>query len=131
MDGGKLDDLKFTNDIKKSRELQTMIEEVNEKWHRMGLNTNIKNTKSLTNGANQNQVTVLDNTQIEEDQFHVYLKQKFELSSDNSKAELNRRISLAWSAFGRLSVFKSNIPNTVKPSVFDQRPTSIYLWNRN
>ena len=64
---------------------------------------------------------IINNRPVEKVESYIYLGQKIEITRNNLTADLSRRISLAWSAFGRMQdVFKSDIPNTIKARVFDQ-----------
>ena len=50
----------------------------------------------------------------------MYLGHKLKLGLDNQTAEINRRIGLAWAAFGKLRlIFKSKMNNSLKRKVFD------------
>ena len=102
--------------------LQIMIEELNEKSEQIGLKINSIKTKYLTNDIHQNQhIITINNRPVEKVESYIYLGQKIEITRNNLTADLSRRISLAWSAFGRMQdVFKSDIPNTIKARVFDQ-----------
>ena len=52
---------------------------------------------------------------------YVYLGQTVQLGRSNFEKEINRRIRLAWAAFGKLSrIFSSRIPQCLKTKVFDQ-----------
>ena len=118
--------LRFADDItliaRDQDELQSMIEELNEKSEQIGLKINSTKTKYLTNDIHQNQHTItINNRPVEKVESYIYLGQKIEITRNNLTADLSRRISLAWSAFGRMQdVFKSDIPNTIKARVFDQ-----------
>ena len=99
-----------------------MIEELNEKSEQIGPKINFTKTKYQTNDINLNQHTItINNRPVEKVQSYIYLGQKKEITRNNLTADLSRRISLAWSAFGRMQdVFKSAIPNTIKARVFYQ-----------
>lgn len=125
IDGEKLNHLRFADDItliaKDKIELQEMLEQLNEASKQIGLKININKTKYLTNEIEEQQGITLEGKIIEKVDTFVYLGQKFELSKNNLTADLNRRISLAWAAFGKLQdVFQSDIPNTLKAETFNQ-----------
>ena len=126
INGERLSHLRFADDItliaRDQDELQSMIEELNEKSEQIGLKINSTKTKYLTNDIHQNQHTItINNRPVEKVESYIYLGQKIEITRNNLTADLSRRKSLAWSAFGRMQdVFKSDIPNTIKARVFDQ-----------
>ena len=125
IDGERLNHIRFADDItliaENQSDLQIMIKELNEKSEQIGLKININKTKYLTNDVHQNQHIILNNRTIERVQSFIYLGQKIEITKNNLTADLARRISLGWSAFGKMQdVFRSNLPNTMKSQVFDQ-----------
>ena len=77
-------------------ELQSMIEELNEKSEQIGLKINSTKTKYLTNDIHQNQHTItINNRPVEKIDSYIYLGQKIEITRNNLTADLSRRISLA------------------------------------
>lgn len=89
-----------------------MLLDLITKSKQMGLKVNlVKSTDGIT----------LDNNITEKVESYVYLGQKIELLNLNLKADLNRRCSLVLAVFGILStVYKSNLPKTLKAKTFDQ-----------
>jgi hypothetical protein len=54
-------------------------------------------------------------------QKYVCLGQTLQLSRNNFKGEVNRRIQLGWAAFGKLRrVLSSPVPQSLKTKVFNQ-----------
>ena len=101
-------------------ELQNMIEELNGKSEQIGLKINFTKPKYPTNDIHQNQHITINNRPVKKVELHIYWGQKIEITKNNLTADLSRRISLVWSAFGRMQhVFKSDIPNTIKARLFD------------
>ena len=118
-----LSHLKLADDItliaREQDKLQSMIEELNEKSEEIGLKINSTKTKYLTNDIYQNQHTItINNRPAEKVESYIYLGRKIEIIRNNLTANLSRRISLAWSAFGRMQdVFKFDIPNRIKARI--------------
>ena len=95
---------------------------INEKLEQIGLKINSTKTKYLTNDIHRNQhIITINNRPVEKVESYIILGSKDRNNKNNLTAYLSRRISLAWSAFGRMQdVFKSDIPNTIKARVCDQ-----------
>ena len=109
-------------------ELQSMIEELNEKSEQIGPKINSTKSKYQSNDIHQNQHIITINNRPLKKVVYTYLGQKIQITKNNLTANLSRRISLAWSAFGRMQdVFKSDIPNTIKARVSDQYPTGSHV----
>ncbi|XP_060530472.1 uncharacterized protein LOC132704478 [Cylas formicarius] len=134
INGEYLSHLRFADDIvlfaDNQQDLQDMLLELDQNSKKIGLKMNIGKTKYMTNDNITQETRIeIDNKKIEHTESYVYLGQKIEVSKNNLKAELPRRISLAWTAFGRLrEVFCSGLPNTLKAQIFDQYvlPTLTY-----
>lgn len=51
----------------------------------------------------------------------MYLGHEIKISRDNQTCEVQRRVSLEWTAYGKLrEIFKSKLPICLKRKMFDQ-----------
>jgi len=139
IDGEQLTHLRFADDIvlisTDHREIQMMLEELNTKSKEIGLKMNLKKTQVMLNDlADIGEDITLDGEPLEQVDRYIYLGQLITMDS-NKDAEIRRRISLGWQAFGRASsIFKSNMPMCQKRKVYNQciLPTFTYgaeTWN--
>ncbi|CAG9832899.1 unnamed protein product [Diabrotica balteata] len=97
-----------------------MLNELDFACSKVGLRMNLSKTKFMTNIVPNNHFTI-QNKVVELVEKYMYLGQKIRISSDNHTCEIQRRITLAWAAFGKLrDTLRTNIPISLKREVFDQ-----------
>lgn len=123
INGEYLSHLRFADDIiliaANLDQAQVMLEQLNEESNKVGLKMNLSKTKYMTNINDDRDIKIGD-TVIERVDSYVYLGHKLQLGLGNQTAEINRRIGLAWAAFGKLRlIFKSKMNNSLKRKVFD------------
>ena len=97
-----------------------MLQQWNEEVSKVGLKMNLSKTKVMTNTDDDRDIKIGD-TVIERVDSYVYLGHKLKLGLDNQIAEINRRIGLAWAAFGKLCPSRANIRSgnvTVNKSIW-------------
>lgn len=81
---------------------------------------NLAKTKIMYNELVDNEEITIDNTALENVDEYIYLGQLIH-KSGSLLPEINRRIKLAWRAFGQNSIiFKSRMPLYLKKRTFDQ-----------
>jgi len=95
-----------------------MINELNDKSKAIGLEMNKLKTKVMFNQyCKSNQNIKLDVIALEAVSKTLYLGQIIVMSPDK-KIEIQRRIALAWQAFGRANlIFSSPLPLSLKRSL--------------
>ena len=113
-----INNLSFADDIilvaKTPKELQQMLEDLQSMSKEIGLKMNKSETKLMFNNKTKpNHKIKVEGQELESVQTYVYLGQLFSLDGD-SEVEIKRRISIAWSQFGKLG---SYLLNTKFPSV--------------
>ena len=113
-----INNLSFADDIilvaKTPKELQQMLEDLQSMSKEIGLKMNTSETKLMFNNKTKpNHKIKVEGQELESVQTYVYLGQLFSLDGD-SEVEIKRRISIAWSQFGKLG---SYLLNTKFPSV--------------
>jgi hypothetical protein len=87
----------------------------------IGLRINLDKTKVMFNEHFLPEPIAFCGGVLEVVHKYVYLKQTLQLGRNNFEDEVNRRIQLAWAAFGKLRrVFSSSIPQSLKKKVFNQ-----------
>lgn len=124
INGEDLNHLRFADDIvlisDSVDKARKMLEHLHRTSRTVGLRINTSKTQFMTN------LVVSDNFHvgvhnIEQVTKYKYLGHEIRLGRDNQTAEICRRVSLTWAAFGKLrDVFKSDIPVCLKRRVFDQ-----------
>lgn len=124
IDGENLNHLRFADDIvlisDRLDKAMRMLESLQTASRRVGLKINTSKTQFMTNLVVSNSIT-LEYSEIEQVSCYKYLGHEIRINRDNQTAELQRRIGLAWAAFGNLrKIFKSDIPTCLKRKVFDQ-----------
>jgi hypothetical protein len=79
---------------------------------------NIQKTKVM--GPTEERVTI-DNNDLEVVKEYTYLGHKIKIGKENQTAEISRRTSLSWAAFGKLGHIMKNtdIPISLKRKVYD------------
>lgn len=122
IDGQYFNHLRFADDVilvsSCAAELQSMIDDLNSASNRVGLQINFQKTKIMS----PEQVAVhIDGELLEQVDHYIYLGHTIRLGKDNQGAEISRRISLSWAAFGKLGVIlnDTNVPINLKRKVFD------------
>lgn len=124
IDGKELTHLRYADDIvliaKDETELTKMLEQLNEKSTQIGLKININKTKIMTNAPMPIHIAI-NGADIENVDSYIYLGHTLKLGKENQDAEIDRRIRLAWQAFGKLSfILKSRtFPIKLKAKIFD------------
>lgn len=122
VDGSFLNHLRFADDIvllsSDIHELVDMINELDHASKQVGLKMNIQKTKIM---SRENIAITIDQQQIENVSQYRYLGHNITLGKDNQRAEVTRRVSLMWAAFGNLAhkLKNTNIPINLKRKVFD------------
>jgi hypothetical protein len=125
INGRKLSHLRYANDVvlitDKQDELFTMLTQLAQKSEKIGLKMNMNKTKIMTNTNNKINIGI-NNENIEVVDHYIYLGQTVAASKENQTAEIQRRIRLAWAAFGKLRWVLKNtkIQQYLKTRVFDQ-----------
>jgi hypothetical protein len=131
IDGEHINHLRYADDLVLittcAPELQIMLDEVNEASRKIGLEMNLQKTKVLSSETIN---IVVNGERIEQVQEYVYLGHKIKLGRENLEAEVSRRISLSWAAFGKLkdTLCSKKIPINLKRKVYDSciLPVSTY-----
>ena len=122
IDGSFLNHLRFADDIvlisSDIHELAEMTKELNQASKQVGLKMNIQKTKIM---SEVNIDVTIDNQQIENVSQYVYLGHNITLGKENQRAEITRRIALAWAAFGKLTYILKNpeVPINLKRKVYN------------
>ena len=124
VDGEMLSHLRFADDIvlmgDNLKTIGTMLAELDAACKEVGLNINFGKTQFMTNLVPSENLKV-DDKEITLVHKYKYLGHEIQIARDNQTTELQRRITLAWAAYGALSdIFKSSIPNHLKKKTFDQ-----------
>ena len=97
---------------------------------------NLDKAKVLFNKFVEPKEITVNGKKIEAVNDYIYLRQ-LQSTNENMHCEINRRVKMAWSAFGKLSILlKGKIPLRLKRKVFDQciLPVMTYgyeTWNLN
>lgn len=125
VDGEYLSHLRFADDIvllaESPKDLEKMLNDLSRASIRVGLKMNSEKTKVMgTTNKPEEQVRVGGQI-VERVEEYVYLGQIIRLGRDSYAREIERRVQLAWAAFGKLrDVFASKIPQSLKTRVFNQ-----------
>lgn len=128
IDGQKLNNLRFADDIvlisETLDEMLEMIQQLQEKSLEVGLKMNSNKTKIMTTLDTEN-----IQLPVEKVTDYIYLGHKITLGRENQTSEIERRITQAWVAFGKLNTtFRSQIPNSLKKKVFDQCVLPVFTY---
>lgn len=122
IDGTYLNNLRFADDIvlisDDIKEIESMLQELNEESQRVGLKMNISKTKIM---SPVNAQIYIDNSVIENVKEYNYLGHVISLGRENQSREISRRIKLSWTAFGKLAhILRNNvIPINLRRKVFN------------
>lgn len=121
IDGEYLNHLRFADDIVicagTPQQLQTMLQELAEESQLKGLKMNISKTKVM---IEQDTPIYVNNTQIENVDYYIYLGQRYSLKDKNQDKEIQRRITAGWAAYANhRDIFKSNLAICLKRQVFN------------
>lgn len=125
INGERLNNLRYADDIvlitDNFIDLQEMVQELAEASQKIGLEMNINKTKIMTNNQEDRRDIVINDTVIERVDKYIYLGHEIRVGKENQEAEVRRRITAGWSAFGKLNqVWKTKIPLELKAKVFNQ-----------
>ncbi|KAL1447418.1 hypothetical protein WDU94_003530 [Cyamophila willieti] len=106
-----LNHLRFADDIvvmsNNTKELESMLKDLTDTCLEIGLKMNLSKTKIMYNAFIRKQDIKINNVLMEEVKSYIYLGQEITMDGDIT-SEINRRIRLAWSSFGKHStVFKT------------------------
>lgn len=95
-----------------------MIREIHAASKKIEMRLNLNKTKIIS--GNQKQF-IVENLKIERVNDYVYLGHILKLGKQNQVVEINRRIRMAWGAFGRLGETLKNksVPICLKRKVFE------------
>ena len=124
INGEYLNHLRFADDIvlisSNATELQEMMQELENRSKEIGLRMNLNKTKVMYNDFAFREKIITSNVEVEQVNSYIYLGQ--EISMDGSiMNEINRRIRIAWSTFGKNSlILRSKLPICLKRKVFNQ-----------
>jgi hypothetical protein len=124
INGERLNNLRFADDIvliaNDPANLQIMLNELALVSQEVGLKMNLSKTKVMFNEFTNKTHITIEGTTLETVDEYIYLGQLINRSG-SLLPEINRRIKLAWRAFGRNSIiFKSKMPLHLKSKTFDQ-----------
>lgn len=124
INGEKLNHLRFADDIllitERVDEAREMLSRLETASKSIGLKINTNKTQYMTNLVVSGSISIGENN-ITQVTSYKYLGHEICIGRDNQTREINRRIGLTWSAFGKLrNVFKANIPVCLKRKTFNQ-----------
>ena len=124
IDGRNLTNLRFADDIvllaDNLKDIKDMLQELQNACADVGLQMNISKTKYMTNLVPSEQIFIGDKEVALVNKYN-YLGHEIQISRDNKMCETIRRVTLSWTAYGKLAdVFKSDMPQFLKRKVFDQ-----------
>lgn len=125
INGERLNNLRYADDIvlitDNFIDLQEMVQELAEASQKIGLHMNINKTKVMTNNQEDRRDIIINEKVIERVDKYVYLGHEMKVGKENQEAEVKRRVTAGWSAFGKLNqVWKTKIPSELKAKVFNQ-----------
>ncbi|NNK28772.1 MAG: reverse transcriptase family protein, partial [Flavobacteriaceae bacterium] len=123
--GENLNHLKFADDIvifsDNWYDAEIMINDLQQESEKVELKINTSKTKRMSNNKVPPSKVEIKGTEIELVSSYVYLGHKISFTDINQAEEINRRIQLAWAAFGKYSdIFRSNLPVSLKRKVYNQ-----------
>ena len=95
-----------------------MLEQLNNAVKKVRLRMNLSKTKIMSDTTTD---IIIEHRIVENVNEYVYLCHAIKLSKKNQTAEINRRISLTWAAFGRLRYILKDgtIPINLKKKVYE------------
>ena len=141
IDGETLHHLKFADDIvlisTNVKDASEMLCDLQEQSKKCGLKINLSKTKIMCNTIITPTPVNLAGETIEWVLDYIYLGQNISLQDTNQDSEINRRIRLGWTAFGKQNnILRGNLPLCLKKKVFNQcvLPTMTYAsetWTTN
>ena len=125
--GRCLSHLRFADDIiiiaNNPRDLQQMVEQLNESSKLSGMKINRSKTKILFNKFVNPSIIHLEGENLEVVNNYVYLGQNITMENEFAE-EISSRINRGWRSFGQNSdIFKSNIPMSLKRKLYNQCTT--------
>ena len=107
-----------------------MLHDLHQHSLNVGLRMNKEKTKIMTSKLENSTATIeVDGHPLEGVKSYVYLGQLFSLDED-STTEIKRKISSAWSKFGRLSRYLQDVkfPFTLKGKIFNPCVMPVFLY---
>ena len=129
IDGERLTNLRCADDLAlfsdNVEDMLVMIEELKIRSGEVGLKMNFSKTKVMTNipDAQNHQLPV------EVVEHYIYLGHKIALGNENQTAEIDRRISQAWTAFGsNKQIMRGKLPIKLKAKVFEQCILPVFVY---
>lgn len=100
------------------KQLQKLINDLNNVSRNIGLELNITKTKVMTNKVEH--PIIVDGSLLEYVHEYIYLGKQISLKRSRHIDELNRRINLTWKKFWSYKeILKSNLPINLKSIVLD------------
>jgi len=125
INGEYLSHLRFADDIvlfaSNTEDLTSRLEELNSAGQKIGLRMNLKKTKVMYNSFAGQEPVKLEEMPLDICSEYTYLGQLVTTGENSRMNEVNRRIKLGWSAFGRNAyILKGKLPMILKRKVFDQ-----------
>ena len=98
-------------------ELQQMLQELADERENRGLKMNMSKTKVM---METDTPIYVNNTQIENVESYVYLRQRHSTRDKNKDKENQRRITAGWTAFAKhRDIFKGNIGTCLKRQIYN------------
>ncbi|CAG9793426.1 unnamed protein product [Diatraea saccharalis] len=122
LEGCKLNHLRFADDIvlmaETAKELEELIQQLNNESTKVGLHMNASKTKIMTNS---HQVPIkLEGKNIDYVNQYIYLGKQMSFSKSNNVEEVERRIGITWRRFWSLKeILKGNYNINLKKIVLD------------
>ena len=125
INGEYISHLRFADDIvlfgANGEELASRLQELNTAGRKIGLRINLSKTKVMYNSFAAQAPIKLEDIPLDVCSEYTYLGQLVTTGEKSRINEVNRRIKLGWSAFGRNShILKSKMPMELKRKVFNQ-----------
>ncbi|EYC30868.1 hypothetical protein Y032_0004g1820 [Ancylostoma ceylanicum] len=112
IDGKMLSNLRFADDIllisKNTKEMNQLINELNEVGKSIGLKTNTKKTQTMANQWSDNGTIHLDGIPLQKVDSFVYLRREINMMNDLI-VEIGRRRKAAWAAMDTIREITSQI----------------------
>lgn len=140
INGEYLSNLRFADDIilvaETAEELQSMIEGLHKASLNVGLKMNKKKTQVMYNNSAIKKDILVDGQKLDIVEKYIYLGQEVRITNADKQKEVERRIQMGWSAFGKLSTLlkQPKLPLCLKKKLYNTciAPTMIYgceTWN--
>ncbi|HEG7136645.1 TPA: hypothetical protein SFG11_002777, partial [Staphylococcus aureus] len=125
INGEYISHLRFADDIvlfaNNGEDLASRLQQLNMVGKKVGLRINLTKTKVMYNSFSEQVPITLQEMPVEVCSEYVYLGQLVATGENSRLKEVNRRVKLGWSAFGRNAhILKSKMPMALKRKVFNQ-----------